>query len=489
MIHLAFDLGASSGKLLAGKIENSKIVMDEIHRFENGPLRLANGLYWNFMGIYSSLIDGLKKARARFGNDIASLGIDSFSSDFSLVDKDGDLICPVRCYRDERTARTENSTYATVSKKELYFSCGNQIAPFNTLVQIAAMRAEGKDEALGRAHRLLFVPDLLTFYLTGEAVSEYTVASVSQMYSFHDRTWNEKILRAFNIPSDILAEIIMPGTREFPVSSRVLEDNALLPFSVIPVCEHDTASAFLASPEAGTAILSSGTWSLLGCEADSPIITDFSFTHNIANEGGYPGPHHRLLCNIMGTWLLQQLRNELSAEGTAYGYDELRALAERQKPSRWFIDVDHADFFSPGGVRRKILRNCVSTDGSLPETPGDFTRCAYDNLALKYRHVLDKIEKCAGKKFEKLIIVGGGSRDSLMCQSTADACGLAVSTGIPDSTALGNIAVQMIARKELKDVAEARELIAQSYPPKVYEPRGTSAWDDAYEAYERALFA
>lgn len=487
MKHLAFDLGAGSGKLFCGSLQKEKLALFPVHSFPNAPVPLGAGLYWDFLSIWQNLVQGMQAATAQWG-DIATVGLDSFSNDFSLIDADGELLCPMRCYRDARTTRNEEAIYRNMGRRQLYFASGNQIAPFGTLMQLAAMRAEGKDAVLNAAHRLLLLPDLATYYMTGEEQAEYTIASVSQMYDFAAGGWSDTILDAFDIPRRLLPPIVAPGSRRLPLAGTFRRQHALPALDVVPVCAHDTASAFLALPVAGpAAILSSGTWSILGCEAEGPVINDYGFAHNIANEGGCGQGHHRLLRNVMGSWLLQQLRAQLALEGTQLDFARLATLAAEAPAFAWLVDVDHPDFFAPGEVKQKILRHGLFPGGTPPQSPGQFARCISESLALRYRWALRRLEVLCGAALPVVVVLGGGAKDAFLCQLTANACARPVLAGPTDATAIGNIAVQMIACGQLGSIEEARQLVAASFPPAEYLPQDTAPWQQAYARYCEAL--
>jgi len=481
--YLAFDLGASSGKLFAAHFNGNVLSFKQIHRFANSPVALAQGLYWDFPYLYNEMLRGIGAALTELQGKPVSLGIDSFSNDFSFIDSDGALLAPMRSYRDMRTTQCMDQIFSQMSPQDLYNRSGNQIAPFNTLMQLASMKIQRKDAILDYAYRMLLLPDLLTYYLTGEIQAEYTVASVSQMLDFARRDWHEEILQAFHIPRNILPPIVMPGSHTLPSSAALSKATGLAPFSVIPVCSHDTASAFLGAPVSGSAgILSSGTWSLVGLETKNPLISEYGFRHNIANEGGLEG-HHRLLCNVMGSWLLQQLQAEYASEGMHCDFNRLTGLAQTEKPLRWFVNVDHPDFFAPGDIRRKLRENGVRAYGDMPETMGQYARCICEGLAFKYRLVVEQLERLTGRTLPALHVVGGGSNDSFTCQLTANLLGRPVIAGPPDASAIGNVLVQMMADGSISSVEQGRQIVAASFPSTTYAPNDTGLWDEAYHHF------
>lgn len=485
----AFDLGASGGKLFLAGFERGRLSFEEVHRFENRAHWLGDGLYWDFVHIHAQLMEGLRKAVRSTGDDIRSLGIDSYSNDFGVVDANGELVFPVRCYRDPRTGRHADAIDAIMPPGERYRLSGNQNALFNTLMQLAAMRLAGQGRVMEDGNRMLLIPDLIAFMLTGRAASEYTVASVTQMYDFRAGGWCKQILDAYGIPESFLAPVIPPGT---PIGTTRDSVNRRLDsrgFGVVSVCEHDTASAFLASSAAPgkAAIMSSGTWVMVGVELPGPLYSDEGCRLNFANEGGYPG-RHRYLRNSMGTWILQELRREFAAEGREYDFARLDALAERCAPFRFLFNIDDPRFFSPGDMKDKIAACCRQQYGEAPQSDGEYVRAVQESLAMRYRWIVDKLEELTGLALSEVNIVGGGSRGELACRFTASSCGRRVLAGPGEATALGNVAVQMVAAGAVKDIAEAKEAIRSAFPPKEYLPSPGEGWEEAYQTW-RIRFA
>lgn len=478
---VAFDLGGSGGKLFRSHFNGSILTLEEVHRFKNGSIQLGQGLYWDFLYIWENLCNGLQKA-SREGK-LTSLGIDAFCNDFSFIDAKGRLMGPVRCYRDPRTIRCSDEIYAKTSPEMLYRITGNQKAPFNTLMQLSAMRLEDDAVLMDNAKQLLFVPDLMAYYITGEKIAEYTLCSVSQMYCADGSGWSEEIMSAHNIPRHLFAPVVTPGTLSGHSTASFEREWNVSGFDFVSVCEHDTASAFLALPgNENRVIISSGTWTIVGCETEKPVICEDGFRYNFANEGSIPG-HNRLLRNVMGTWILQQLREDYALKGSYYDYSQLLDLASKSDPFAFLIDVDQYDFYSPGYMCEKILRNCWARKGGAPKTTGQQVRCILESLALKYRFVIDKLEKISGCIFPSICIIGGGTKDSLSCQMTASACGKPVLTGPSDATALGNILLQLYARGCISSIEQGRDLIANSFTFKQYQPEECTVWREIYEEY------
>jgi sugar (pentulose or hexulose) kinase len=480
--YLAFDLGASSGKICRGSFDGSKLTLSQAHAFPNHIIQLGEGLYWDFLYIFGQMCTGLLKAAASRPFD--SFGIDSFNNDFSFISPAGSLLQPVRSYRDPRTRRHEDAIYRRISPQALYRLTGNQLAPFNTFMQLAAMREDREDAWLDRAERLLFLPDLLGYYLTGEQYTEYSVAAETQMLDWDSRDWIEELLQLLNISREMFAPIVMPGSIVGQASAPFLRQWQLKPFRHVAVCEHDTASAFLAAPAgADTAILSCGTWTILGAENDRPMINGFGFQHNIANEGSLPG-HHRICYNVMGLWILQQLKAGLALAGQEYTYAGIQEAALDSEPFGAFINPDDPVFYPPGGMARTIRENTLGGAGARDDLePAGLFRCVYESLAFQYRWALSKLEILLGRKFSAASLIGGGARDRVLCQFTANALGLPVHAGPVEASSAGNILVQMLADGAIANIAQGRDIIRESFDLSTYLPRNEATWETQYHRF------
>jgi sugar (pentulose or hexulose) kinase len=355
-------------------------------------------------------------------------------------------------------------------------------------MQLGAMQASGQGWLLEKADKLLWTPDLLIRFLTGENTAEYTMASVSQFFDFTAGDFSQEILAVFGLRRDLFAPISLPGASAGRITGQLVREEGLSRFEVVSVCEHDTASAFLAAPMGeGSLIISSGTWALMGCELAAPLISHDGFLYNIANEGGFPG-HHRFLRNVMGSWIIQEIREYYRSQGKTYSYAELETLAEKAEPFAFFIDVDDDIFFEPGDMPGRIRSYCRERFGKAPDDIGPLLRCVYESLAMKYRRNCEILESVTGKHFPAINVVGGGSRDTLMCRFTAAACGRPVIAGPREATALGNMLVQLIAAGELSSVEEGRILVTASFPSVRYEPEGALRWEEEYHRFS-ALYA
>lgn len=484
---LAFDLGASGGKLFLAAIEGENVSVQDIHRFDNISYSMGNALYWDIMNIYREMNVGIKKAIALTGDRIDSFAIDSFSNDFGLIDKDGALLSPVRCYRDNRTKRHADKIYKKISKEHLYSLSGNQNAFFNTYMQLAAMREDGHGFLLDHAYKLLYIPDLLLYYLTGKMINEYTLASVSQMYDFRQDDWCQEILDTYQIPRRLFGALTKPGTLLGRTSQSYNQMMETKGFPVAVVCEHDTASAYLSSPlTTDCALISCGTWALIGTELSSCVITPEGYQANLANEGGYPG-HHRLLRNVMSSWFIQETRRYYQEHGMDFSFSQLGELAEKAEPFRFFFDPDDPRFYDPGNIPRKIQDYCQEHFGAKPETVGALIRCIYESLAMKFRWTVETLERISGKTLPVINMMGGGSKAEMLCQFTANASGKTVVAGPDEATAIGNITVQLIAMGAASTLEEAKSILAPASIVREYKPQDHALWDTHYRDYLRLL--
>jgi rhamnulokinase len=469
---LAIDLGAESGRAIRGDLRHGVLSLAEIHRFPNRAVHRDGGLRWDIRGLWREIRRGLDLAT---DGPLASVGVDTWGCDYALLGSDGGLLEDPYSYRDVRTDGVMQAVLDRLGADAIYGITGIQFLPFNTLFQLHAA-ATRTPEVLARAEAFLTIPDLLNYWLTGRRQCEYTNATTTQMIDARTRTWAVGLLEALDLPAGILQPITEPGTaigRVDPDASAVLAGTPV----VVPAC-HDTAAAVASVPAGGrTAFLSSGTWSLLGTELPAPIVTPRARELNFTNEGGVCGST-RLLKNIGGLWLLQACRRAWAATGRSYGYDELLAAAEDSPHAfRSLFDPDHRSFLHPDDMPRTIAAYCRQTDQPEPHGPGEVTRAILESLAFKYRAVLDALESLTGQRIEEIRIVGGGSRNRLLNQFTADATGRTVVAGPVEATALGNIAMQMLATGAVGSLAEARAIVERSFPVTRYEPTGAAAWD------------
>lgn len=478
---LAFDFGASSGRAMLGEFDGSTITLTEVHRFENDPVMLRGTYYWDVLDLFGEIKQGI--LRASHLGPIDCIGIDTWGVDFGLLDENGDLLQNPVHYRDKRTAGLPAQVEALLGENKLYETTGIQVIELNTSFQLYAL-AQNNPALLQRAQCALLMPDLFGYFLTGERTAEYTMASTTQLMDAHSHQWNEELMEALGIPPRLFPGIAASGKPLGTLSPDIQEELSVGPIPVVSVAGHDTGSAVAAVPaqEKDFLYISCGTWSLFGTELDAPIITEQSRRLNISNEGGY-GYTTRFLKNICGLWLIQETRRQYKREGTQYSYGDLGQLALDAAPFACFIDPDDPRFATPGNLPRRIREYCRETGQSIPETVGAVLRCIYESLAMKYRYTCGQIKACTQKQYAHIHMVGGGIQDKLLCQMTANATGCRVMAGPVEATALGNIAVQLISARALTNLTQARQVIGCSYPPELYAPADTGAWDSACQTF------
>lgn len=482
---LAFDFGASSGRAILAKLEDDRIVMEEVHRFSNDPVTIGKTMYWDTLRQFFEIKQGIVKAKQKGGFD--SIGIDTWGVDFGLLDEHGVLLESAVHYRDDRTLGMQDEVFKAIPKEELYHLTGNQFENFNTVFQLYSL-VQKRPWLLERAKTLLLTPDLFNYFLTGEKKAEYTMATTTQLMDARNQVWSDRVLDALSIPKEILPEIVPSGTVVGEISAEICEELGIRPAKVIAVASHDTQSAVVAVPtmEEDFMFISCGTWSLFGTELKAPVIGKESFEFNVSNEGGY-GNTFTFLKNIIGLWLAQESRRQWIREGQEYGFGELEQMAQKAEPFLSFIDPDSPEFNTAGDIPGRIRAFCERTGQKVPETIGDIMCCIYQSLALKYRYTLEQIEACTGKSFSMIHMIGGGIQSKLLCQMTASANNRRVLAGPVEATALGNIAVQMMALGEIKDVKEARRIIANSEQTYEYLPKDHEKWDAAYEKFQTII--
>lgn len=481
MKHIAFDLGGSGGKMAIGERKGDRLTFEEAYRFDNRQIAVRGDLFWNIFGIFENLQCGLRLATAKV-KDCVSVGIDSFCNDFGIVDEHGTLLTQIHCYRDPRAAKHQNFVYEKISKEKLHRLTGNQNAPFNTVMQLGALRAQGKDWLLSPEHKLLLLPDLLGYWLTGQMRTEYCNASVTQILSPFTGDWSSEILNALGIGRGLFAPIIQPGNRLGAITSDHCRELGASGLEVVSICSHDTASAVAALPttETDVAFISSGTWSLVGTEIPKPFTTRSTLNGNFAIEGGAE-KGSRMLKNVMGLWLLQECRHSFATQGNPLSYARLSELAEAEPPFRSLIDPDEPDFYMPGNMPEKIAQCCRRTGQPEPLTPGQYVRCILESLALKYRWVVEKLEEINDKPLRTIHILGGGGQNALLNQFTANACARRVRVGPTEAALWGNLLMQMKAYGEISNLTEGRQLLSRNCVLGEYMPQGTDVWDSQYK--------
>lgn len=475
----AVDLGATSGRTILGSFSDSGLELEEINRFPNHLIEVGGHVYWDIYALYGHLIEGLKLAATR-DVQITSIGIDTWGVDFVCVGEDGHLLRQPYAYRDPHTVGAPEALFARLPRSRVYELTGIQVMNFNSIFQLDTLR-RNKDSALRAAHKILFMPDALSYMLTGEMVTEYTIASTAQLVNAQTRALEPELLKALDLTMEHFGRFVYPGEKVGTLTPEVQKLTGLGAIPVIAVAGHDTGSAVAAVPalDRNFAYLSSGTWSLMGVETDAPVITAETEALNFTNEGGVEGTI-RLLKNICGMWLLERCRG-------AWGdtsYLVLIAEAEASEPFRSLINPDNEQFANPADMQAAICAYCAETGQPVPETRGQMVRCIFESLALRYRQVIENLRSLSPRPVDTLHVIGGGSRNDLLNQFTANAVGIPVVAGPSEATAIGNVMIQAMAAGEATDVAGMRRLIHRSIPLKTYQPQDTESWDVAYMHYK-----
>ncbi len=484
--YLAFDLGAESGRAILGTLEEKKLKIQELSRFPNGPINILGHLHWNIFNLFDEIKKGMRICSSLRPLKLESLAVDTWGVDFGLLASDGSIVGLPYSYRDSRTRGAMEEFFKQIPRERIYKLTGIQFMPINSLFQLFSM-VRDRSPLLDVASDLLFMPDIFNYLLTGEKKTEFTIATTSQLYNPRRRTWSEELFRALGISKKIMQEVISPATIIGRLLPAISEEAGLEEIPVVATASHDTAAAVASIPAQGEnwAYLSSGTWSLMGVEARNPIITQQALEFNFTNEGGVEG-FFRFLKNITGLWLVQQCRKKW-AERSSLSYEELTQMAGASSPFKALIDPDCPDFLNPPDMPEAILQFCKKTGQASPDTPAAFVRSILESLALKYRFVLEQLRKVVSQSIEKIHIIGGGARNSLLCQFAADATSLPVLAGPVEATAMGNILGQALALGHIHSLAEMREIIKSSSELKTYEPKPSQDWDRAYESFQKII--
>jgi rhamnulokinase len=482
--HLAIDLGAGSGRVMAGHFDGKTLRLEEVNRFANEGVRLPSGWHWKASQLLSDIKRGLAEAHKRHGASLASLAVDTWGVDYALIDAHGRMLGLPWMYRDSRTDGMMEAAAEILPRREIYRSTGIQFMFFNTLFQLLAETRKNR-EAVAAADQLLFMPDLLTYWLSGERVVERTIASTAQLLAVGTGNWDLELAEKMGIPARLLRPTTDPCTPIGSLLPEVMEETGCGKLQMATCGSHDTASAVAGAP-AGSAqplFLSSGTWSLIGRELNAPIVTDESYRAGFSNEQGLNGTT-RFLKNVAGMWLLQECKRNWDAEGQHFDYDFLVQSAREAKTSL-LLNPDAEEFSKPCDMPEAIRTYAAKTGQPVPDAPGEFTRAILESLALRYRGLVSQLREWMPDLPDTLHIVGGGSQNALLNQMAADASGLRVMAGPVEATALGNILAQLMAAGEISSLEQGREIVRASFEPLVYEPKPSGDWDEKAARFEK----
>lgn len=482
---LAFDFGASSGRAMIGTFDNNNITLEEIHRFSNDPVIVRGTIYWDVLRLFHEIKQGIIKAVASGGFD--AIGIDTWGVDFGLIGTDGTLLSNPLNYRDDFFAGMMDEAFSKVDKQEVYDKTGIQFMRFNTIFQLVAL-ATKKPDLLSRTDKILLMPDLFGYFLTGEQKCEYTNATTTQLINAKTQDWDIDLCTRLGIPTNILPPIINSGEIYGVLSDDIVNELGTEKTPVIAVASHDTASAIVATPcnTQDFIYISCGTWSLFGTEISSAIINEKTFKYNLTNEGGYD-KKITLLKNIMGLWLIQQSKKYWGNQGENVTYASLEKEALSVPSFKCFIDVDDESFTPPGNMPKRVQEFCQKTNQYVPQTKGEIMRCIYESLALKYRLSLDMIKDVTDKSYSTIHMIGGGTKDNLLCQMTSNSCNVPVLAGPIEATVTGNVAACLIKLGAIENLATARDIVKNSTTPISYAPCDTAEWDSAYRVFKQTL--
>ena len=485
---LAFDIGASSGRAILGKLEDGKLTLQEVHRFKNQMICIHGTFFWNIYSLFDELKTGLKKCVTEHNVQPDAIGIDTWGVDYALVTANGRFAGLPFAYRDHRTDTAMDEFFRRMPKKETYLLSGIQFMQFNTLFQLFAS-VRDHDAELKIAGKLLFTPDALNYLFTGVMKNEYTIASTSQMLKPGKAEWEHRLFEAAGIDRNLVAEFILPGTLLGNILPGIAEETGSKIIPCVAVASHDTASAVVSVPASGEnwAYLSSGTWSLLGIENPEPLVSEKSLEMNFTNEGGVEGTT-RFLKNIMGMWLIQECKRTWEQErGGELSWKEIVNASNASEPFQCFINPDDPAFLNPGNMPEAIQEFCRQTNQHVPAGIGEIARCIYDSLTLKYKYTILQIESVTGKKIEKLHIIGGGAHNEMVNQFTANATGIEIVAGPTEATAIGNIMMQAKALGAVGSLDKVREVVRNSFDVKTYFPDSKTEWEKAYENFVKIL--
>ena len=477
--YLAIDLGAESGRAICASLKGDQLSLDEVYRFKNGPVRLSDGIHWDVLRLWSEIKTGISAAVHR-DVKIESIGLDTWGVDFALLDKNEALLSNPFHYRDARTDGMLDQAFHRMPRTEIFANTGIQFMQINTLYQLLSMSMQNSP-LLEIARKFVTIPDLFNYWLSGEVSNEFTNSTTTQCFDPHKRDWAFPVLEAMGIPTHLFGSVAEPGTQIGNLLPHIVEETGAVGARIIvPAC-HDTGSAVVAVPAQGRdfAWISSGTWSIMGVEVRRPCTNEKALKYNFTNEGGVFGTW-RLSKNIMGLWLVQECKRIWARQGDDLTYDEITRLAVDAKPFLAVVDPDQVDFFHPGDMPARIRKYCADTKQTVPQSKGEVIRVALESIALKYRWVLERLEELEGKRFAPLHIIGGGTKNRLLNQFTADATGRVVLTGPVEATAIGNVLMQAIGLNHIASLADARALVRASFDVEEYHPAQRAGWDVMY---------
>lgn len=490
-VHLAIDLGAESGRVMAGLWDGSQMRLEQVHRFPNEPVHIGNGLHWDIPRLWLEIERGLTAAARTYGKRIVSIGVDTWGVDYMLLSKNSEMLGLPYHYRDQRANGMMEAAFGRVPRPTIFAETGLQFMQLNTLYQLLALQKDAP-EILSTADRFLMIPDYLNWCLCGANVCEFTNATTTQL--LHPKgNWSRTLLEKFNLPANIFPEVVQPGTRLGTLRNSLAQRTGLSDVAVIAPATHDTGSAVAAVPTSHTdktnwAYISSGTWSLMGVEVQQAQVTPRVLELNFTNEGGVDGTY-RLLKNIMGLWLVQQCKRSFEARGKKFDYLDLTRLAAAEKPLVSLVNPNDQRFLNPPDMPRAIQDFCRETGQPVPETEGALIRCALESLALIYQTVLHSLEEVTGTPVEVIHIIGGGSQNDLLNQFTANACARTVLAGPVEATALGNLLIQARACGEIGSLAELRSVVTRSSDVRTFEPdrAHVDIWQKAHNRFGKLM--
>jgi len=481
--YLAIDLGAESGRAILGTLDGKTLTLTETHRFDNLPVRLEDALYWNILGMWAHIKAGISASitsAAKSAIPISGIGLDTWGVDFALLDRDGILLANPIHYRDTRTDGMLEEAFQRMPREDIFEHTGIQFMQINTAYQLLSL-VINHSPLLEAARTLVTIPDLFNYWLSGRITSEFSIATTTQCFDPRKCDWAWPVIDAFEIPRYLFQPVIEPGTVLGSLLPGIQSETGAPDIPVIAPACHDTGSAVAAVPAENQdfAWISSGTWSIMGAVTAQPSITPHSLSFNFTNEGGVFGSW-RLSKNILGLWLVQECKRTWAHQGKKLDYDAITRLAGEARPFLAVIDPDDPSFLHPGDMPERIRAFCEKTGQAVPQTPGEIARVALEGIALKYRWVLERLEDLTGKRLEPVHIIGGGTKNCLLNQFTADSTGRVVITGPVEATTMGNILMQAIALGHLASLDEARSVVRQSFSTQVYQPGQSAGWEAAY---------